>query len=260
MVFYLYLLELNQVGLAKKFQHDFSFRLKKQDFLMLDSIHQIENNKDPVLFNRAIKQILAINGKTSAAFDLHWLFNRCTDQYLVSKSPQTLKLCLSFLHAILESDEPHKSIVSDDFINNMLQICKSQPDKLVGIRDTLHAFGRLEHSFISEDQIKKYEAHFTNFVRSVLIIDYQVLAHEYLRKPYVTDLQEKLIVECLVDPTKLYIYRLGSNEESYEQTWETINKLHIKPEVTQFLQESLNQLIKVQAPQKTIKVHEKAQP
>lgn len=102
----------------------------------------------------------------------------------------------------------------------------------MGIRDTLHAFGRLEHSFISEDQIKKYEAHFTNFVRSVLIIDYQVLAHEYLRKPYVTDLQEKLIVECLVDPTKLYIYRLGSNEESYEQTWETINKLHIKPEVT----------------------------
>lgn len=87
MVFYLYLLDLNQNALAKKFQHDFSFRLKKQDFLMLDSIHQIENNKDPVLFNRAIKQILAINDKTSTAFDLHWLFNRCTESYLMSESP-----------------------------------------------------------------------------------------------------------------------------------------------------------------------------
>lgn len=111
----------------------------------------------------------------------------------------------------------------------------------MGIRDTLHAFGRLEHSFDTAGEMEKYEAHFINFVISV-IIDYQVLAHEYLRKPYITDLQEKLIVDpankCL-DPTKFYIYRLGSNEEPYEQTLETINELRIKPDVTQFLQESL---------------------
>ena len=111
----------------------------------------------------------------------------------------------------------------------------------MGIRDTLHAFGRLEHSFDSEGEMKKYEAHFMNFVRSV-IIENQVLAHEYLRKPYITDLQEKLIVDpstkCL-DPTKFYIYRLGSNEESYEQTLETIKELRIKPDVALFLQDSL---------------------
>ena len=111
----------------------------------------------------------------------------------------------------------------------------------MGIRDTVHAFGRLENSFETAGQIQKYESHFLNFMRMV-ITDNKKLAHEYLRKPYITDLQEKIILDpkykCL-DPTQLYIYKLGQNDDSYEQILDTINGQRIKPDVTQFLQDSL---------------------